>query len=384
MKTDAIVKKRYSKAAQGHEVGLCCPSTYDSKYLAIIPEEVLERDYGCGDPSAYVRKGETVLDLGSGGGKICFIAAQIVGENGRVIGIDINDDMLDLARKAQLCVEEHLGYHNITFGKGRIEDMSVDCECLDSYLRQHPITSEAALKHLEAIVDQLRNEAPLVANTSVDIVISNCVLNLVSQDAKRQVFSELHRVLKPGGRAIISDIVADQDIPVELQANPELWSGCYTGAMREDRFLSAFAEAGLCGITLLKRDHVPWHVIEDIEFRSMTVVAYKRAEGNEENRQHQVIFRGPFQRVEDDDGQIWVRGTRTVVSDNTFHLLNQEPYRDYFECVDVQPHDSSLEQVPRTSSLSGAVRLPTERKRSISLLPLSQVNAQCGPECRCD
>ena len=97
---ERAVGDRYAAAANERETALCCPIDYDPRYLKAIPEEVLERDYGCGDPSRYVRPGDTVLDLGSGGGKICFIAAQIAGKEGRVIGVDMNDEMLGLARWA--------------------------------------------------------------------------------------------------------------------------------------------------------------------------------------------------------------------------------------------------------------------------------------------
>ena len=99
MDINAAVQERYSAAANDREEALCCPiADYDPAFLDAIPEEVLERDYGCGDPSRFVEEGDTVLDLGSGGGKICFIASQIVGESGHIIGVDRNRDMLDLAR----------------------------------------------------------------------------------------------------------------------------------------------------------------------------------------------------------------------------------------------------------------------------------------------
>src|SRR5207248_10526075 len=99
MKPASAVKDRYSNAAKAPEAQLCCPVNYDRKYLEIIPQEVVEKDYGCGDPSKYLKPGETVLDLGSGTGKICFIASQMVGSEGRVIGVDMTDDMLEVARR---------------------------------------------------------------------------------------------------------------------------------------------------------------------------------------------------------------------------------------------------------------------------------------------
>src|SRR5436305_11159268 len=95
---ESAVRERYATGAQAPEAKLCCPVDYNPEYLKVIPQEVIERDYGCGDPSKYLREGETVLDLGSGTGKICFIAAQVVGAAGKVIGVDMTDEMLAVAR----------------------------------------------------------------------------------------------------------------------------------------------------------------------------------------------------------------------------------------------------------------------------------------------
>src|SRR6187401_3104955 len=99
LKAELAVRERYAASAKAREAKLCCPVEYNAKYLAAIPQEVIERDYGCGDPSQYLRAGETVLDLGSGTGKICFIAAQVVGPTGRVMGVDMTDAMLEVARR---------------------------------------------------------------------------------------------------------------------------------------------------------------------------------------------------------------------------------------------------------------------------------------------
>ncbi|HEY2139009.1 MAG TPA: methyltransferase domain-containing protein, partial [Chthoniobacterales bacterium] len=96
---ESEVRKRYAAGAQATEAKLCCPVDYDTQYLEVLPKEVVERDYGCGDPSKYIKEGETVLDLGSGTGKICFIAAQVVGPKGKVIGVDMTDEMLEVARR---------------------------------------------------------------------------------------------------------------------------------------------------------------------------------------------------------------------------------------------------------------------------------------------
>jgi arsenite methyltransferase len=275
MQAELAVKERYSAAAKVSEAALCCPVEYDAEFLKIIPAEVIEKDYGCGNPAKYLRAGETVLDLGSGCGKICFIAAQVVGPAGKVIGIDMTDDMLEVARRNAPIVGQALGYANVEFRKGRIQDLALDLEKLDQELTRNPIKSAAAFFAAEQRVEELRRENPLVAADSVDVVVSNCVLNLVESKSKRRLFQEIFRVLKIGGRAVISDIVAGQEVPARMQNDPELWSGCISGALTEADFLEAFANAGFGGIRILKRDERPWRTVEGIEFRSVTVQADK-------------------------------------------------------------------------------------------------------------
>ncbi len=175
---------------------------------------------------------------------------------------------------------------------------------------------------------------PLVATDAVDVVVSNCVLNLVEPRAKRQLFGEIFRVLRKGGRAVISDIVADEEVPEHLQHNPELWSGCLSGALTEEGFLKAFADAGFYGIQLLKRDDAPWRTVEGIEFRSVTVQAFKGKQGPCFDRQQAVIYLGPFREVLDDDGHRMERGRRYAVCDKTYQLYRKEPYRPHFAFVE--------------------------------------------------
>ncbi len=115
MNVENSVLQRYSEGAQARQEALCCPVDYDSGLLALLPQEIIERDYGCGDPSRYVQEGDMVLDLGSGGGKICYMAAQLVGDSGHVIGVDMNDDMLELARRHQDAMAARLGGNRVSF-----------------------------------------------------------------------------------------------------------------------------------------------------------------------------------------------------------------------------------------------------------------------------
>ena len=335
MKTvESAVKSRYAACATAPEASLCCPVEYNEDLLKVIPREVIERDYGCGDPSRYLRKDETVLDLGSGTGKICFIAAQIVGAKGKVIGVDMTDEMLEVARRNAPIVAERVGYSNVEFRKGRIQDLALDLEQLDAELKRNPITDAASFLAADELAEELRVKQPLIANDSIDVVVSNCVLNLVEPKSKRTLFEEIFRVLKKGGRAVISDIVSDEEVPEELQNDPELWSGCISGALTEEGFLAAFENAGFYGIQILKRDAQPWRTVQGIEFRSVTIEAFKGKQGECFERNQAVIYRGPFKEVLDDDNHRMERGKRYSVCDKTYNLYKKAPYRDFFESVD--------------------------------------------------
>ena len=259
---ETIVKDRYSQAAQTCETALCCPVDYDPRYLEIIPDEVIERDYGCGDPSRHLKAGETVLDLGSGTGKICFIASQVVGPEGKVIGVDMTPEMLEVARRNAPVVAERVGFDNVEFRRGRIQDLALDLDLLEKRLAERPVTSAEDFLELERLIADLRSLEPLVADDSVDVVASNCVLNLVANEQKKALFSEIYRVLRRGGRAVISDIVCDEAVPLELQQDPELWSGCISGALTEEGFLRAFEDVGFYGLRILERQVEPWQTVE--------------------------------------------------------------------------------------------------------------------------
>src|SRR5881227_2740279 len=279
LNAEKAVRERYAAGAQAQEAKLCCPVDYEPAYLKVIPQEVIERDYGCGDPSRYLREGETVLDLGSGTGKICFIAAQVVGPTGKIIGVDMTDEMLEVARRNAPIVAERIGYANVEFRKGRIQDLALDLELLDEQLKSKPIADAASFLAADELAEELRVKHPLIATDSIDVVVSNCVINLVEPKSKRQLFDEIFRVLKKGGRAVISDIVSDEEVPEEMQQDPELWSGCISGAFTEESFLAAFENAGFNGIQILKRHPDPWRTVQGIEFRSVTVEAFKGKQG---------------------------------------------------------------------------------------------------------
>jgi ubiquinone/menaquinone biosynthesis C-methylase UbiE len=334
MNIQKLVRDRYTEGARARQPALCCPVSYDPRFLDAIPEEVLERDYGCGDPSAYVRAGETVLDLGSGGGMICFIASQLVGEKGRVIGVDMTPGMLELARRNAPLVAEKTGLDNVEFRHGHIEDLRTDLDLLDAYLRDHPVASAADYEALNREIGRLRAEQPLVADGSIDVIVSNCVLNLVADTQKRALFAEMFRVLKVGGRIAISDIVSDRSSPPHLKEDEALWSGCISGALQEAEFIQAMEHAGFHGITIDKYEAAPWQVVEGIEYRSITVLAWKGKQGPCVEEDQAVIYRGPWKQVEDDDGHVFARGERVKLCAKTFGLMTREPYASHMIATD--------------------------------------------------
>lgn len=358
---ESATRERYAAAAAKSEAALCCPVDYDPQYLKAIPTEVIEKDYGCGDPSKHLHPGETVLDLGSGTGKICFIASQVVGPHGKVIGVDMTDDMLEVARRNAPLVAQNIGHANVEFRKGRIQDLALDLEILDQELRKQPIADANAYLAADTLAADLRLKNPLIASDSIDVVVSNCVLNLVETHLKRQLFEEIFRVLKKGGRAVISDIVSDEEIPIHLQNDSYLWSGCISGAYTEQGFLTAFEEAGFYGIEILKRDVEPWQTVEGIEFRSVTIQAWKGKQGPCFERNQAVIYNGPFKKVLDDDGHALERGKRYAVCDKTFNLYQKAPYREHFSFVEPLTEIPLAEAQPFNCAAS-ALRHPKETK----------------------
>jgi len=336
LNVEQAVRERYSAASQAVAPALCCPVNYESRYLEVLPQDLIDRDYGCGDPSKYVSEGETVVDLGSGGGKICYIASQITGPSGRVYGVDMNDDMLELARGHQSEISQRIGWDNVSFHKGRIQDLALDLDAAESYFAQQPVQSAAGWLQAEAELEKMRAENPMIPSGSVDVVISNCVLNLVNEADRKQMFAEIFRVLKRGGRAVISDIVSDEPAPEHLRNNAELWSGCISGAFVENEFLKAFEEAGFYGVEVLTRQADAWAVVEGIEFRSMTVRAYKGKDGPCRDYNQAVVYNGPWKTVTDDDGHVLRRGERMAVCQKTFDIYSKSPYAGAITAI--QPH----------------------------------------------
>ncbi|HPD17663.1 MAG TPA: arsenite methyltransferase [Planctomycetota bacterium] len=215
--THELVKKAYGSVARKQSSccgpkASCCGKAPAAAEGAPVPEA--DMGLSCGDPVAFshLKPGDVVLDLGSGGGKDVFLAAQRVGPTGRAIGVDMTPDMLALARRNAAKFRQATGLDNVEFREGEIEHLPVE-------------------------------------NGSVDVVISNCVVNL-SPD-KPQVFREVHRVLKPGGRMVVSDIVLNRPFPESLRDDEDLYAACLAGALPREDYLGAIRAAGFASLEVL-------------------------------------------------------------------------------------------------------------------------------------
>jgi SAM-dependent methyltransferase len=226
-----VVREKYGQAALrvlSGDKGSCCGSSgcgseasvlgavdpitvnlYDAKQTGDLPAEAVQASLGCGNPTmlAQLEPGQVVLDLGSGGGIDVLLSAKRVGPTGKAYGLDMTDEMLALARKNQ----QKAGLTNVEFLKGEIEAI------------------------------------PLPDNT-VDVIISNCVINLSAD--KDRVLAEAFRVLKPGGRFAVSDVVVRGEVPAEIRRSVELWVGCLSGALDEDDYLAKLARAGFEDVSI--------------------------------------------------------------------------------------------------------------------------------------
>jgi arsenite methyltransferase len=214
---------------------------YAPSELASIPREASGSSFGCGNPLAFaeVQAGQTVLDLGSGGGMDCFLAAQRVGPSGKVIGLDMTQEMVERARKTAA----ENGYGNVEFRLGKIEEMPVESE-------------------------------------SVDWIISNCVINLSPE--KEKVFAEAYRVLRPGGRLLISDVVAE-GLPEDLRQDLSAWASCVAGAVTEDEYLAMIRDAGFEQVSIVDRlDYVTPSESQPFRLSSIRVRGIKKPHARKE------------------------------------------------------------------------------------------------------
>ncbi len=295
-KSREVVREFYGKAADEPQKELCCPTSYPTEDTSHIPNHVIERFYGCGSPIsiANVKPGETVVDLGSGAGIDCFIAAKKVGKSGRVIGVDMTDQMLGIANECKPTVAKNLGYDVVEFRRGFLEEIPV-------------------------------------VNKTVDLITSNCVINL-SPDKKR-VFSEMWRILKSHGRIVTSDIVSEREVPEHIVTNDHLWGECIAGSLTEEQFLSYLEQAGFYGLQLLNK--IYWKTVESHRFYSITVRGYKfeKSSGCVFIGQ-KAIYLGPLKAIVDEEGHLFPRNEAVEICTDTAEKLAKPPYEGMFIITD--------------------------------------------------
>jgi len=279
----SIVKTFYSKAAKKDNLEILNPVAYEEDVIGHIPEKARFRGYGCGSPvmDAGINSGEHVVDLGSGRGIECFIAAKITGRNGRVTGIDMLEPMLEIAGQTSLEVAEKLGYANLEFRKGYLEKLPLENEC-------------------------------------ANVVISNCVINLSVN--KRDSFNEIFRVLKPGGRLVISDVICDEEPGAFIKNDEELRGECIAGAMTWNDLAGIMEETGFVAIIIKKR--FLYRTVHGHRFYSVTYEASKA----EPASFVRVIYPGPFKSVEVSSGQILRKGMICEIPETEAKLMGESLY----------------------------------------------------------
>lgn len=292
----AKVREFYGAAAATPQAELCCPTSFDPSVIDHIPKEVIDRFYGCGSPvtRAGIQPGETIVDLGSGAGIDVFIASRLTGAQGRAIGIDMTDKMLEVAQLHRPTVAAALGYDNIEFRRGFLESI------------------------------------PLPPR-SVDLITSNCVINL-SPD-KLRVFEGMWQTLRDHGRIVFSDIVSEVDAPAHLKVNPQLWGECLVGALTEPELYATLERAGFFGLELLAKQY--WKTVEGIAFYSVTVRAWKfEKQSGCVFAGHKAVYLGPGKALVDEEGHQFLRGEPYEICTDTVAKLSRAPYASSFAILD--------------------------------------------------
>ncbi len=279
------VREFYGEAALTANEDIVNPLAPAQAEADFIPGKTRKHSYGCGSPvtDGAPQQGETLVDLGSGSGIECFMASAEVGKSGQVYGIDMTDEMLRLAAESQTEVADRLGYSNVEFRKGFLEQIPLD-------------------------------------DGTADVVISNCVINL-SPD-KRMTYQEIFRILKPGGRLVVSDIVTDTAIPARIRNNVRYRGECLGGAMQQEELVAMMEAAGFTAIRFIKR--FPYRQVEGMDFFSLTYEAIRPVAVHGEGVD--VIYRGPYGAVYSEFGTLLVKGRRTTIKAQELALLDDSVF----------------------------------------------------------
>lgn len=310
------VQDYYGKELQSSEdlkTNACCtleaPPKYIQEALSNVHDEVQAKYYGCGLTIPKNLEGLRILDLGSGSGRDCYIAAQLVGETGYVVGVDMTEEQLAIANK-------YIDYHKDKFGysKSNVEFVKGNIEKLD----------ELGLDY-----------------GSFDVIISNCVINLAAD--KLKVLNDAYNLLKPGGEMYFSDVYCDRRVPQHLQNDPVLWGECLSGALYWNDFLNFAKKAGF-GDPRVVEDH-PITVenkeleekLDGFNFYSVTYRLFKidELESDCEDYGQAVAYKGTITNApnsfELDNGHLFPKGKIITVCGNSYRMLNDTRFRNHFE-----------------------------------------------------
>lgn len=329
------VREFYAGAARRANTDIVNPFAPEQAEAGFIPTVSKQRSYGCGSPvsDAGLEKNNILVDLGSGSGVECFQAAKAVGPGGRVYGIDMTDEMLSLAQSSQEKVVEQLGYDNIEFKKG--------------FLEQIPLPDETS-----------------------HVVISNCVINL-SPD-KRKTLQEAFRILKPGGRLVVSDIVTDEAVPVHIKNNDQFRGECLGGAMTQEDLIAMLRAVGFTSIRLIKR--FPYRKVHASSFFSLTFSAVKPGE----KKMVDAIYRGPLGAVFTEDGTMLLKGKKTALNTSEAHNLG--------DALFILDNNGAVTNIDQGSGCCGILQEPGEMDNCCpcettgTQSPGPETDSCCGPD----
>jgi SAM-dependent methyltransferase len=322
------------KSTEDLKTSACC--TLDAMpvhlrpLLADLHPEVVERFYGCGSPLPPALIGRTVLDLGCGSGRDCYMLSRLVGESGRVIGVDMTEQQLAVANLHRQWHADRYGYKhsNVEFAHGKIEDLT----------------------------------SVNIADNSIDVVVSNCVINLSAD--KRQVLAEVLRVLKPGGELYFSDVYANRRIPAALKLDPVLLGECLGGALYWEDFRRIMQELGCPDVRVVKTSPIRLDDAEVaakigmVDFHSITVRAFKiPMEDRCENYGQIATYKGSLPEhphaFDLDDHHHFETGRPMLVCGNSFDMLNSSRYAEHFELQgDKSTHFGLFDCSPSSTGVS--------------------------------
>lgn len=334
------VKSYYGKELQGSKdlkTNACCSAdtlpANQRRVIQMLDEEIILKFYGCGSPIPPELRGKTVLDLGCGTGRDVYLASYLVGEEGRVIGVDMTDEQLEVANKHIPSMMQKFGFKrpNVEFKKGYIEDL----------------------------------KALGIQDNSVDVVISNCVINLSTD--KEKVFKEIFRVLKPGGELYFSDIFTNRRIPDQLRKDPVLYGECLSGALYVEDFRRILHKLGCPDHRIVKKSRVAMTNKEVeakvgmIDFHSLTIRAFKldNMEDICEDYGQTATYLGTIHEsphhFELDDHHVFVAGKPMLVCGNTAAMLQDTRFRRHFQITgDKTTHYGPFDCGPTASKVDSS------------------------------